>query len=155
MLLGVPDGFGLDLRVVLDVRAGARGEGVDDLPVGERVAVPAEVGLQVDRRLGHAGADDEPQPGFVELAQVRRGQHPGVGHHDHVGRCCAVLGTALMIGTMRVRLGLVPLEAADLEREPVPVDQQPDHDLRVDAAFLGVADLAQVVLASRPRSTAS
>ncbi len=45
----------------------------------------------------------------------------------------------------RCGLGLVALEAADLEGEPVPVDQQPDHDLRVDAAFLGVADLAQVV----------
>ena len=43
-------------------------------------------------------------------------------------------------------LGLVALEAADLQREPAPVDQQPDHDLRVDPAFLGVADLAQVVL---------
>ena len=42
-------------------------------------------------------------------------------------------------------LGLVALEAADLQGEPVPVDQQPDHDLRVDPAFLGVADLAQVV----------
>ena len=36
--------------------------------------------------------------------------------------------------------------AADLEGEPVAVDQQPDHDLRVDAAFLGVADLPEVVL---------
>jgi hypothetical protein len=43
-------------------------------------------------------------------------------------------------------LGLVALEAADLQREAAPVDQEPDHDLRVDAAFLGVADLAQVVL---------
>ena len=50
-----------------------------------------------------------------------------------------------MIGTIVGGLGLVALEAADLEREPAPVDQQPDDDLRVDAAFLGVADLAQVV----------
>jgi len=28
----------------------------------------------------------------------------------------------------------------------VPVHKQPDDDLRVDAAFLGVADLARVVL---------
>jgi hypothetical protein len=43
-------------------------------------------------------------------------------------------------------LGPVALEAADLQRETVPVDQQPDHDLGVNPAFLGVADLAQVVL---------
>jgi len=33
-------------------------------------------------------------------------------------------------------LGLVPLIAADLKGEPVPVDQQTDDDLRVDPAFL-------------------
>src|SRR3954452_10252459 len=42
-------------------------------------------------------------------------------------------------------LGLVAFEAADLQREPVPVDQQTDHDLRVDPALRGVADLAQLV----------
>jgi hypothetical protein len=40
-------------------------------------------------------------------------------------------------------LGFVALVAADLEREASPVDEQSDHDLRVDAAFLGVADLPQ------------
>jgi hypothetical protein len=50
-----------------------------------------------------------------------------------------------MIGTDRGGLGFVAFEAADLEREAVAVDQQTDHDLRVDAAFFGVADLAQVV----------
>jgi hypothetical protein len=39
----------------------------------------------------------------------------------------------------------VPLEAADLQGEPVPVDQQPHHDLRVDPPLLRVADLAQAV----------
>jgi hypothetical protein len=45
-----------------------------------------------------------------------------------------------------VLFGFVSLEAADLEGEALPVDQQPDQDLRVDPAFLGVADLAQPVL---------
>ena len=45
-----------------------------------------------------------------------------------------------------VLFGLVPLEAADLQREALAVNQQPDQDLRVDPAFLGVADLAQPVL---------
>ena len=51
----------------------------------------------------------------------------------------------VMIGDDGGRLGGVALEAADFQREPGPVHQQADHDLRVDAAFLGVADLAQLV----------
>ena len=43
------------------------------------------------------------------------------------------------------RLGLVALETADLQRKACAVDQQADDDLRVDATFLGVADLAQLV----------
>ena len=46
----------------------------------------------------------------------------------------------------RGRLGRVALVAADLQREPDPVDQQTHDNLRVDPAFLGVADLAQLVL---------
>lgn len=42
----------------------------------------------------------------------------------------------------RQGLGLVAFAAADLQREPAPIDQQTHHDLGVDAAFLGVADLA-------------
>ena len=45
----------------------------------------------------------------------------------------------------RGRLGLVSLEAADLQREPAPIHEQADHDLRIDPALLGVADLAQPV----------
>lgn len=41
----------------------------------------------------------------------------------------------------RVALCLVARETADLRREAVPVDQQADHDLGVDPAFRGVADL--------------
>jgi hypothetical protein len=39
-------------------------------------------------------------------------------------------------------LGLVALEAADLERKARAVDEQAHDDLRVDAAFLGIADPA-------------
>jgi hypothetical protein len=45
-----------------------------------------------------------------------------------------------------VLLGFVALETADLQRGTGPVDEQPDHDLRVDPSFLGVADLAPPVL---------
>ena len=73
MLLRVPDGFGLALRVVLDLVPGARGDRVDDLAVSEGIAVPAQVRGQVDGRLGHPRADDEPQIGVVELSLgVRR-----------------------------------------------------------------------------------
>jgi hypothetical protein len=44
MLSGVPGRFSLERRVVLDDLAVLRGDGVDQLGVGERVAVPAEVG---------------------------------------------------------------------------------------------------------------
>ncbi len=143
---GVPGRFGLDLRVVLGTPATmAWGDRVDDLPVGERVAVPAEVRLQVLGGLGDPRADDELQPGLVELAQVGRREHPGVGDHHQ-----ALEGVPVLEGPddrqQREGLGLVALEAADLEGEPAPVDQQPDHDLGVHAAFLGVADLAQLVL---------
>jgi len=43
----------------------------------------------------------------------------------------------------------VALKTADLQRKPGAVDQQADHDLRINAAFLGVADLAQVVFVLR------
>ncbi|MBB2988542.1 hypothetical protein FHW15_003733, partial [Terracoccus luteus] len=50
-----------------------------------------------------------------------------------------------MIRDHRGGLGGVALPATDLEREPGAVHEQADDDLRVDAAFLGVADLAQLV----------
>ncbi len=46
----------------------------------------------------------------------------------------------------RRRLGLVALEAADLQREISPVHEQADDDLGIDPALLGEADLAQLVL---------
>ena len=49
-------------------------------------------------------------------------------------------------GDDRGGLGLVPLPAADLERETGPVNQQAHDDLGVDPSLFGVADLAQVVL---------
>ena len=71
-------------------------------------------------------------------------EHPGVGDHDHVGQIVALL-EGLDDRQDRGGFGFVAFEAADLQREPGTVDQQPDHDLRIDAAFLGIADLAQPV----------
>ncbi len=99
------------------------------------------MGGQVDRGLGDPGTDDEPQPDLVKFLQVRRGQHPGVGHDDHVGQSVALL-ELLHDRDDRLRLGLVALIAADLEGEPGPVDQKADHDLGVDPALFGEPDLA-------------
>src|SRR4051812_48338489 len=63
-----------------------RGDGVDHLPVNERVAVPPEVGLQILGGLGDPGADDEPQVRLVELAQIGRRQHARVCHDDMSAR---------------------------------------------------------------------
>ena len=85
------------------------------------------------------------QPAVVEAARFAAESMPGVGDDDQV--LDAVPGPELADDRQDgVLLGLVPLEAADLEREALPVDQQADHDLRIDPAFLGVADLAQPVL---------
>ena len=89
MLLGVPRRLGLEVGVVLDHATVLGGDGVDDLSVDERIAVPAEVGGQVDGCLGHPGADDEPQLCLVELLEVGCRQHPGIGDHDHVGQLMA------------------------------------------------------------------
>ena len=43
MLLGVPHRFGADRVVVFGALPGPGGDGVDDLAVGERIAVPVEV----------------------------------------------------------------------------------------------------------------
>ena len=48
-------------------------------------------------------------------------------------------------GHDRQCLGLVAFETADLQGESASVDEQSDHDLRIDSAFFGVADAAQVV----------
>ncbi len=144
----VPHRLGAQQLVVLTPVPGLGGDGVDDLPVCEGVPVPPEVGLQVDRCLRHPGAHDEGEPGLVKLPQVLRGQHPGVRDDDHV--LDLVAGVELLDDRDdRLRLGLVSLEEADLEGEPLPVHQQPDHDLRVHPAFFREADLAEVVFLLR------
>ena len=66
----VPHRLGLAALVPLAPRASSGGDGVDDLPIGEGVPVPVEVGLQVAWGPGGAGADDEPQPRVVQGCQV-------------------------------------------------------------------------------------
>jgi hypothetical protein len=118
----VPYRFCANGRIVLIGHRGVRRDGVDDLPVGERVPVPAEMRRQVQRRLGDLGADDEPQVRRVEFGEVLRRQHPGVGDHDHLGQLVTI-GERGNDRDDRGGLGPVALEAADLEREPLPVHE--------------------------------
>jgi len=103
---------------------------------------------QIDRGLADPGADDEPQARLVQLEQVRRRQHPGIGDHHHVGE--VVAGPERPDDRDdRVGLSLVARETADLQREPATVDQQTHNDLRIHPALVGVPDLAQVVFLVR------
>ena len=44
--------------------------GLDDLAIGERIPVPAEVRGQISGCLGGPGADDEPQSGLIQVLEV-------------------------------------------------------------------------------------
>ena len=66
----VPDGLSPEALIPLGVRAPLGGDGVNELPVGEGVPVPVEVGLQVARGPGGAGPDNEPQPGVIQGREI-------------------------------------------------------------------------------------
>jgi hypothetical protein len=111
----------------------------------EDAAVRVEVLGQVVRGLADSGADDEREPGVLDLVQVRRGQHAGVGDDHDVVDCVSVLERAEH-GQQRERLAGVSGELVNLKREPVRGDQHPHQDLRVDAALLAHPHLPQRVL---------
>ena len=62
-------------------------------------------------------------------------------HHELLNAVGGLEG--LHDGDDRGGLSLAPLPAADLERETMTIDQQPDDDLRGDPPLLGVTDLAR------------
>ena len=94
--------------------------------------------------VGDPGADDEPQPGVLQVGQVRLGQHPGVGDHGHLGQSVRG-GERLDHRQDGLGLGRVALERVHLQREPAHIGQQPDGDLRLQPAFLGEPGLAEPV----------
>ena len=53
------------------------GDGVNDLAVGEGVAFPVEVGLQIPGGADLSGPDDEPQPRLIQGRQVGGREHAG------------------------------------------------------------------------------
>jgi hypothetical protein len=121
---------------------------LENLAVVEGVAVSLEVGGQVVGRLADPRADDERQIGVLDGVEVARRQHPGVSHHDQISGLVAFL-EAVEHGQQGGGLGGIALEAVHFEREPGPVDEQPDLDLWVDPALLAHPDLAQRVLVLR------
>lgn len=70
MLLGVPDRFGPQFDVVDCAARVPWGDGVDNLPVGETLTVPMEMGFKIVGGFGHAGTDDERKPCRVERFEV-------------------------------------------------------------------------------------
>ena len=68
----VPHRLGLEAFVPLAPGASLGGDGVDEPPVGEGVALPVEVGLQVAGGADLTGVDDEPRSGFVQGLEVGR-----------------------------------------------------------------------------------
>ena len=93
--------------------------------------------MEMVRQIGwgfrDAGSDDELEPGLVEGSEVAGLEHPGVSgdHHLDTGDVMAVLELPDH-GHNGVGFGLVALETADLQRKPGPVDEQADHDLRIN-----------------------
>jgi site-specific DNA recombinase len=118
---------------------------LQDLSVGEVVPVPFEVPGQVVGGLGDPRADDETEPRVLQGVQIRGREHPCVGDNHQAGHAVTGLERA-QHRDQRGRLGLVALEHVHLQGEAARIDQQPDLDLRVDAALLAHPDLAQVVL---------
>jgi hypothetical protein len=127
---------------------------LQDLAVGEVVAVPFEVPGQVVGGLGDPRADDEPEPGVLQRVQVRRREHPGVSDHDHVPHARALRERA-QHGDQGGGLGLAALEQVHLEREPGRARQEPGLDLRAGPVLLAHPDLAQFVLIPTLRSSSS
>ena len=66
----VPDGFTTLADVPLAPGAPLGGDGVDELPVGEGVPGPVEVGLKVAWGADLAGPDNEPQLRLIQGLEV-------------------------------------------------------------------------------------
>ena len=71
----VPHRLTTTADVALAPGAPPGGDGVDQLPIGEGVPGPVEVGLQVAWGADLVGPDDEPQPRLIQGRQVGGREH--------------------------------------------------------------------------------
>jgi hypothetical protein len=96
------------------------------------------------RHLRQLPADHEAPAGVLDIGQVDLAHHAGVGDHGHPGD--PMRGhEPLHQRDHRLGLGPVAFEGVDHQRHPGRVGEQPDGDLRVEAAFLGETRLAEPV----------
>ena len=70
MSVRVPDGLTTLADVPLAPGAFLGGDGVNELPIGEGVPAPVEVGLEIAWGPGGAGPDNEPQLRLVQGREV-------------------------------------------------------------------------------------
>ena len=82
------------------------------------------------RDVRDVGTEDERQTGGLDGLLVARGHHPGIGDHGDLGQVVGGLERA-DDRQHRGGLGLVALERVEHQREPGPVGEQPDRDLRL------------------------
>jgi hypothetical protein len=94
--------------------------------------------------VGDPGADDEPQPGILQLLEVGLGQHAGVGDHGHL-RQAVRRGERLDHRQDRLRLGGVAVECVHLQRKSAHIGEQADGDLRLQPALLGEPGLTEPI----------
>ena len=136
----VPHRLTTTADVALAPGAPLGGDGVNELAVSEGVLVPVEVRLQIPWGADLSGADDEPHPGVVQGRQVGGREHAGISD-DHELLNAVSGSEGVHDGDDCGGLGLVPLPAADLERDTMTVDQQAHDDLGGDPPLLGVPTL--------------
>jgi hypothetical protein len=111
------------------VLPGLQGDGVDDLPVAEGVAVPAEVRLQVDRGLGDPRSGDEPRPASSRSARFAAGSMPASATTTMASSPCRAWN-CLMTGKIVSFSAWFPSKQPISRGKAVPAGEQPDHDLR-------------------------
>ena len=95
-------------------------------------------------QIRDAGAEDERQPGGLQRDLVGLGDHPGIGDDGDIGQLVGGL-EGVDDRQHGGGLGLVALERRHRQREPGGVGEQPEGDLRFQAAFLGEPGLAEPV----------
>jgi hypothetical protein len=96
------------------------------------------------RHVGYPRAEDERQPRGLDGLLVGRRDHASVGHDRDISQ---LVGIHERTDGRQHRSGLAPvaLERVNHQRKPACVGEQPDRDLRLQAAFFGEPGLTEPV----------